>query len=362
MSFELPKSLPVSADSVLTIPSASVLDKTSLTTALPGQSRPSASLLFVDSSVSDYGRLVAGAAPGTEVHVLNSAQDAVTQITNTLLGRSGLSSLQIVSHGESGGLNFGSSRLTQTELPGYAAQVQSWGEALSEGADILLYGCNVASGELGQTFVNLLSQVTGADVAASDDLTGSAALGGDWALEYQTGGIKTAGLNAVDYNSVLATFTVTNTADTGAGSLRDAVTQANGAAGTDNVVFSLAAGAQTIALNSGISITDDLTIQGTGADNLTVQASDDRVNVFRVNEGKTASFSGLTISGGGSGISNAGTIASLSNSTIRGSSLGVANGVGGTITTITNSTFSNNGVGIYNGGGVIRNHHQQHLQ
>ncbi|HEY9907405.1 MAG TPA: DUF4347 domain-containing protein, partial [Thermosynechococcaceae cyanobacterium] len=143
MSFELLKSLPVGADSVLTTPSAPVLDKTSLTTVLPGQVRPNASLLFVDSSVSDYGQLVAGAAPGTEVHVLTSAQDAVTQITNTLLGRSGISSLQIVSHGESGGLACGSSQLNLSDLPGYAAQVQSWSKALTAGADILLYGCKV---------------------------------------------------------------------------------------------------------------------------------------------------------------------------------------------------------------------------
>jgi Tol biopolymer transport system component len=214
MSFELPKSLPVTADSVLTNPSAPVLDRTSLTTVLPGQVRPSASLLFVDGSVADYGQLVAGAAPGTEVHVLTSAQDAVTQITNTLLGRSGISSLQIVSHGESGGLDFGSSRLNLTELPGYAAQVQSWGTALTDDADLLLYGCNVASGELGQTFVNILSQLTGADVAASEDVTGSAALGGNWVLEYQTGQIESepgiASSNLRDYQAILPTTLVSS--------------------------------------------------------------------------------------------------------------------------------------------------------
>ena len=170
------------------------LDKASLPLALHELGRSSQSLLFVDSSVAEYQQLVAGATPGTEVHVLTSAQDAVTQITNTLLGRSHISSLQIVSHGESGGLDFGSNRLTLTNLLGYAAQVQSWGKALTEGADILLYGCNVAEGALGKVFVNLLSQVIGADVAASDNLTGN---GGDWTLEYQTGSIESAcGLQA----------------------------------------------------------------------------------------------------------------------------------------------------------------------
>ena len=114
----------------------------------------------------------------------------MTQITSTLLGRSGISSLQIVSHGQAGELDFGSDRLNLGNVSSYAAQLQSWSQALTDDADILLYGCNVASGELGQAFVQILSQLTGADVAASDDLTGSTALGGNWELEFNTGSIE----------------------------------------------------------------------------------------------------------------------------------------------------------------------------
>jgi len=147
------------------------------------------SLLFVDSSVSDYKTLVAGTAPGTEVHVLNSSEDAITQITNTLLGRSGISSLHIVSHGEAGGLDFGSGVLNLTDLPAYASQLQSWSNALTAKADILLYGCDVAQGQSGKAFVNTLSQLTGADVAASTNLTGK---DGDWNLEFATGKIESS--------------------------------------------------------------------------------------------------------------------------------------------------------------------------
>ncbi|MEG3960519.1 FG-GAP-like repeat-containing protein, partial [Microcoleus sp. herbarium2] len=130
---------------------------------------------------------------------------------------------------------------------------QQWRKALIPGADILLYGCNVAadvsvtsdsdyirhiSEELtplslclsrlkatqdnvdnslmgssvddfrdrtrvktpGPTgvkptkpnqFLQRLSELTGADIAASANLTGNAALGGDWELEVQTGRIET---------------------------------------------------------------------------------------------------------------------------------------------------------------------------
>jgi Tol biopolymer transport system component len=152
-------------------------------------SQASQSLLFVDGGVADYQTLVAGVSSDTEVHLLDSSQDAVTQITNTLLGRSGISSLHIVSHGEAGGLDFGSRRLNLSDLPEYAAQLQSWSKALSDDADILLYGCNVAQGEVGKAFTSILSQLTGADVAASDDLTGSSAQSGNWTLEVNTGQI-----------------------------------------------------------------------------------------------------------------------------------------------------------------------------
>ena len=140
MPFELPGSATASATVLSITDLAPVPDKASLTTALPGIGRSSQSLLFVDSGVSDYQQLVAGATPGTEIHVLDPVQDAVTQITNALLGRSNISSLHVVSHGENGGLDFGSSRLNLGDLPEYAAQIQSWGKALTEDADILLYG------------------------------------------------------------------------------------------------------------------------------------------------------------------------------------------------------------------------------
>jgi Domain of unknown function (DUF4347)/Beta-propeller repeat/FG-GAP-like repeat len=151
----------------------------------------SSSLLFIDRGVANYQTLVAGVAPGTEVYLLDNTQNAISQITQTLLGRSGINSLQIVSHGQAGSLLLGDDWVKSSDLNQHAAEVQAWAQSLTADADILLYGCNVAQGELGQAFVQILSQLTGADVAASDDLTGSATLGGNWTLEVQTGSIET---------------------------------------------------------------------------------------------------------------------------------------------------------------------------
>jgi hypothetical protein len=158
-------------------------------------STPKSSLLFIDANVGDWQTLARATTGSTEVHLLQSGQDAIQQITQTLLGRSGIESVAIVSHGESGGLQLGESWLNATNLNAYATELRSWGNALTETADILLYGCNIAADAIGTGFVNLLAQATGADVAASNDLTG---YGGDWDLEVATGGIETAGLLSTD--------------------------------------------------------------------------------------------------------------------------------------------------------------------
>ena len=60
------------------------------------------------------------------------------------------------------------------------------------------------------------------------------------------------------------TFTVTNTNDTGAGSLRQAILDANASAGPDVIGFSIGSGPQRIVVTSELpAITDPLTIDGT---------------------------------------------------------------------------------------------------
>ncbi|MEB3294495.1 MAG: DUF4347 domain-containing protein, partial [Synechococcales bacterium] len=233
------------------------------TTAAPIRWGRASSLLFVDTRVSDYQSLIAGVQAGTEVHLLNPLEDAIAQITNTLLGREGIESLQILSHGAEGGLLLGNTWVDQAKLQQSADQLASWAAALTEEADILIYGCDVASGEMGQAFVQILSQLTQADVAASQDLTGHAALGGDWELEVQTGAIgaqlafQADVLNA--YQSVFITYssnqTLSNT------TLNENVTIAGDITLTVNGNFTIGNGF-TLAGNGGAP--DSLTIKSTG--------------------------------------------------------------------------------------------------
>lgn len=89
-------------------------------------------------------------------------------------------------------MQLGNTQLNRFTLDHYASQLQQWAEALTAQANILLYGCRVAAGEWGLAFIQQLRQLTGAEIAASENLTGSAALGGDWNLTVTTGTIQTA--------------------------------------------------------------------------------------------------------------------------------------------------------------------------
>ena len=165
------------------------------------------SLVIINSDVAQIDQLKANVMADDEVVVLDSAQDGVAQISAILAQRSQLTSLHIVSHGASGSLHLGNTDLTLSNLSNYSNQLSGWASAFTESGDILLYGCDVASGG-GTQLVKQISALTATDVAASVDKTGNAQLGGNWTLEYNVGTIDTALAFRPElfaaYNAVLA--------------------------------------------------------------------------------------------------------------------------------------------------------------
>jgi hypothetical protein len=153
-------------------------------------------MVFIDSRVNDLDLLVSQFAAGTEYKVLDASYDGLLQMQESLAGKSEYSSIQIISHGSAGAITIGSTLLTANNLLQYQSQLDNIGHALTDSGDLLLYGCNVGAGDVGQQFVESLAQMTGADVAASDDLTGGTAAGGDWVLEVKTGSVDSVMLVA----------------------------------------------------------------------------------------------------------------------------------------------------------------------
>ncbi len=164
------------------------------------QAPPSPSqLVIIDSQINNWQSLAGNVGADSDVLILNSSSDGLVQISDYLTARSvsagaqrfsPLQSIHLISHGSAGSLLLGSSTVTAGNLASYSRQLATIGNALSQNGDILLYGCNVAADQAGLQFINRFAALTNADVSASNDITGSAALGGDWQLEAATGTIE----------------------------------------------------------------------------------------------------------------------------------------------------------------------------
>jgi uncharacterized delta-60 repeat protein len=162
------------------------------------------SYVFVDSRVRDIYSLLADFAPDVQVIILDSTQDGIAQIAAALEGVTDLDAIHIVSHGSEGTLYLGDTVLTSDNLDSYSSDLAAIGAALNSAGDILLYGCEVANGVTGLSFIDKLSRYTGADVAASTDNTGNAALSGDWQLEASSGVIEARALASTAFDGLLA--------------------------------------------------------------------------------------------------------------------------------------------------------------
>jgi len=306
--------------------------------AVPGQS-----VVFVDSRVQDFSALLKGVAPGTQVVVLQAGKDGLQQIADYLDTHQGVSTVEIIAHGNSGDLWLGSTYLSSTNVAARADVLARIGNDMNVGGDILIYACNTAEGATGIGFVDSLAQYTGRDIAASNDRTG---LGGDWTLEISTGVIESHNVLSADamaaYQYALSTITVTSNADSGVGSLRSALSSA--VAG-DIITFNAS---MTVNLNSQLVISKNLTIEGdldhNGTPDVTLSGQY-KTQVLMVNSGITATLDGLVITQGlavgngaaagvdgtaamGGGIVNAGNL-TLNNVTVTSNAASGGGGGGG---------------------------------
>ncbi len=193
-------------------------------------------------------------------------------------------------------------------------------------------------------------------------------------LSNPTGG-ATLGTSQANVTIIDDHVLVANRNDSGPGSLRQAILDANSLVGDDTITFS--PGVQgTIDLVTALpDLSSNIVLQGPGADMLTVERSPadgvPNFRIFRVTEGVTVTIADLTIANGktegaGGGINNSGTLM-VSNAIFSGNSAdspwrglvgdhtkggGIYNSA---VLTVRNSIFRGNmagasGAGIYNSG------------
>jgi Right handed beta helix region len=182
------------------------------------------------------------------------------------------------------------------------------------------------------------------------------------------GGVGTALFLAPQAGATGSTFTVTNTDDSGTGSLRQAISDANSNSGHDTIVFAQGV-AGTIALTRRLEVLHGLDIQGPGSTVVSIsgQGTQQAFYLYDHNGGVTGniSISGLTITDAGSASAVVCWKTNLTlddvaitNSTVKDAALNLIPAGLNPSLTIRNSTFSGNtktGTDDLNGGAVSVN-------
>ncbi len=300
-------------------------DALDLPFALSGVTTPSSrqEIVFIDTVIKDYQTLLQGIDPNIEAVLLDPTQDGIEQMAEILKDRTDIDAVHVISHGNQGELYLGTGTLNLASMQdAYADELATIHQALTEDADLLIYGCNFGQGDAGSAAARLLAKLTGADLATSTDDTGSVQYGANWDLEYQTGTIDSQvvihSATQEEWMGKLATINVTTFADVvdagdGVTSLREAILQANAGSGGDTIVL----GAGTYTLSIGVSdelapdttvgdldIQQDVTIVGDSATTTIIDASGlsgtpDRIFAIHSN---TATISRLTVQNGETGL------------------------------------------------------------
>ncbi|MEG4209656.1 DUF4347 domain-containing protein, partial [Microcoleus sp. S13_B4] len=212
--------------------------------------------LTIDADILIYGCNVAAASPACQkvrqgIYSLSQSESRLKPTKNNFIKQSSLENFCYE---------------TGVETPGGIEgelALEYFGETRSETSS----GLDEQAVD-GEHFLYRIASLTGANIAASKHLTGSAKLGGNWELEEKIGNIKSPLAFESDamenYASVLAIYSVTDTLEGATGSLRNAIQQANSNPGLDTINFNIpGTGPYTITLNQALPvITSPVIING----------------------------------------------------------------------------------------------------
>ncbi len=209
-------------------------------------------VVLIDNNLANSKQLAQAVLPGDKVWLYDSVHESASQVLSeveTWAKSNGerIEDLAILSHGVGGGFELGNQWITARSLLQTSAAWQQLGSVLAARANIELFGCDVAApGSTGQALINELANLTGAEVLASTNTTGA---GGDWNLEAESAGATSPPASSVEgpfdyavleeYKSTLAALQVTNTNDSGTGSFRQAILDADASSGPSTIVFDL---------------------------------------------------------------------------------------------------------------------------
>ncbi|MBE6372122.1 MAG: DUF4347 domain-containing protein, partial [Lentisphaerae bacterium] len=266
-------------------------------------------LVILNSTTADIDNVLEQLGDSRDVLIIDSNADAFEQISDYLDNSdTSYDAVHILTHGSDSGIVLGSEFISD------ANDFSIFSDHIAADGDLMLYGCNMASSESGQAFLQGIADASGADVAASTDTTGSAEFNGNWNLEYSIGEINADSITLdATWGHRLTNYTVDGTGGSATkyadlSTLLGSVTLQN----NDVITFAVDDASYTSAWN----ITTDITINSSANATLTLAGG---LNL----NGASLSVSGMTIEGNVT-VANDSTFVMDDNSSIDG--LAIING------------------------------------
>lgn len=126
----------------------------------------------------------------SKIVFFNQAEEPFSLITRALQQHEPVRVLHILTESVPGAMLFQGAAYPVDSLLKQEELLGSWKQHFAEHGDILFYGCELGKGDRGLAFVQYMAILTGLDVAASRDMTGSSEANGDWNLEVRSGSIE----------------------------------------------------------------------------------------------------------------------------------------------------------------------------
>ena len=216
-------------------------------------------LVIINSTVADAGEIIDDLDSGVEVLILEKNDvSGIDQINDYLDNHDGkYETIRIISHGDEGFFTLNGEVINSKYLEIHKADFEALGEHLTEDGDLMIYGCSLAGNSEGQDLVDMLADVTGADVAASTNDTGNGE-GADWNLEYTSGLVTADAITVQGYEENLDGAIILK--DNSEASLRNAINNSY-----TEIYYELTntgAGWNVVTITSTINITGNVTISG----------------------------------------------------------------------------------------------------
>ena len=319
------------------------------------EATPRHEVVFVDEQLQNLQQLLGAMRQGAEVVVLDGSKDGFAQMAQYLAGRHDIDAISLVSHGEEGAVQAGTTWLTAGSLASHADALKAIGSALAPDGDLLLYGCKVGAGPAGQVLLDNIATLTSADVATSTDNTGATSLGGNWTLERSTGHIET-GLFAsaaalAGYDALLAAPT-TETFDGVALSGGYSLGTVGAARTIDGWTFTLLNASGTQDTGGYVDVTNvsaDTSLANNGSDHAALlngtyaATTGQAAAVMKATTGEEFSFQSITVELGFSSGGDYRLVGYRDGSTVSGATqdFTAAYGSGGTVVSVSGSAWQN---------------------